>query len=246
MRLLARTLRRADLPLAVTRGYSPKPRMTFSPALSLGVPSLGEYVEMDLEHGPAHGTTAALTAAEVQARLGAVCPAGIEIVACEIVPPGAPGLGRLIVASDLAILPAPDGMAFDGARVARIARAFMAQPEVVIARGDKQIDVRGFVETVDVIEGDAAAKLCGALDWPVGAALFRVRVKLSALGSAKPIEVAKALGVHGPDDPRATHALIARLGLVGVEPVAVGQGIDAAVIAAQAGGDARDAPIAQA
>jgi hypothetical protein len=41
-----------------------------------------------------------------------------------------------------------------------------------------------------------------------------VRVTIAASGSAKPIEVAKALGVYGPDDPRATHAMIARLGLV--------------------------------
>ncbi len=242
MRLLARTLRRAELPLAVTRGYSPKPRMTFSPALSLGVPSLGEYVEMDLEHGESHGTTEALSAAEVQARLSAVCPAGIEIVACEIIPPGAPGLGKLITASDLAILPAPDGVTYDRARLERIARALLAKDEVPIARGDRTIDVRGFIETVDVIDGDAATKLLAALDWPTAPALLRVRVKLSALGSAKPIEVAKALGVHGPDDPRATHALVARLALVGVEPQPVAA-VDAAVIAAAA---PHDAPVAQA
>src|SRR5262245_39920028 len=50
VRLLARSFRRADLPLALTRGFSPKPRLVFSPALPLGVPSLGELVDVDLEH----------------------------------------------------------------------------------------------------------------------------------------------------------------------------------------------------
>ena len=50
MRLLSRSFRRADLPLAVTRGYSPKPRISFGPALGLGVPSLGELLDVDLEH----------------------------------------------------------------------------------------------------------------------------------------------------------------------------------------------------
>src|SRR5204862_5832159 len=50
VRLLARTLRRADLPLAMTRGFSPKPRLVFGPALGLGVPSLGELMDADLEH----------------------------------------------------------------------------------------------------------------------------------------------------------------------------------------------------
>ena len=43
---------------------------------------------------------------------------------------------------------------------------------------------------------------------------MRVRVRATAEGSAKPSEVAKALGVWGPDDARAQHALVARLGIV--------------------------------
>src|SRR5437588_7555679 len=50
VRLLARSFRRADLPLAVSRGFSPKPRVSFGPALGLGVPSLGELMDVDLEH----------------------------------------------------------------------------------------------------------------------------------------------------------------------------------------------------
>src|SRR6185295_6813202 len=50
VRLLARSFRRADLPLAMTRGFSPKPRLVFGPALGLGVPSLGELIDADLEH----------------------------------------------------------------------------------------------------------------------------------------------------------------------------------------------------
>src|SRR6185436_20133339 len=49
-RLLARSFRRADLPLAMTRGFSPTPRIAFGPALGLGIPSLGELVDVDLEH----------------------------------------------------------------------------------------------------------------------------------------------------------------------------------------------------
>jgi len=68
---------------------------------------------------------------------------------------------------------------------------------------------------------------CAALDWANGP-LLRARVRATAEGSAKPSEVAKALGVWGPDDVRAQHALVARLGVVAdatrpipVAPVAV-------------------------
>jgi radical SAM family uncharacterized protein/radical SAM-linked protein len=242
VRLLARSFRRADLPLSQTRGFSPKPRITFGPALGLGIPSLGELCDVDIDHvvpGKHTWEIAAdeprveLAASEVFDRLAAVCPPGIELASCELVrlnghplvlshqAKPTPGLGKAIGAVDLIVRPAPDGMAFDAARLGRIAAAFLAKPSVVVAREakSKQIDVRALVTEVDVIDGDAAVRLAGALDWPSGP-MLRVRVSATAEGSAKPAEVAKALGVWGHDDPRAEHALVARLGVV----EAAGQG----------------------
>jgi radical SAM family uncharacterized protein/radical SAM-linked protein len=230
MRLLARSFRRADLPLAVTRGFSPKPRISFGPALGLGVPSLGELMDVDLEHvvpglrsweiGDAARTE--LPAEEVLDRLAGVCPPGIEIQACTIVRlaghPFAPtkpdaGLGKLIDAVDILIQPAADGIAHDVVRLERIAAALLAKPDAKIARGDKLVDVRALVLELGVIGDEAALKLCAALDWANGP-LLRARVRATADGSAKPVELAKALGVWGPDDLRAQHALVARLGVV--------------------------------
>ncbi|HEU0029296.1 MAG TPA: TIGR03960 family B12-binding radical SAM protein [Kofleriaceae bacterium] len=240
-RLLARSLRRADLPLAMTRGFSPKPRITFGPALGLGIPSLGELIDVDLEHVVigkhaweiADGDVRVeLPADEVMERLAAVCPPGIEIQHCSIVRLAGhpalgnagrpdPGLGKYIDAVDLVIQPASDGMVFDRARLERIAAAFLAKPAAIVTRDggagrgakSKSIDVRALVTELDVIAGEAADKLCGALDWAPGA-LLRVRVRSTSEGSAKPAEVAKAIGVWGADDPRARHALCARLGVV--------------------------------
>ena len=41
-----------------------------------------------------------------------------------------------------------------------------------------------------------------------------MRVRATAEGSAKPSELARALGVWGSDDLRGEHALVARLGVV--------------------------------
>jgi radical SAM family uncharacterized protein/radical SAM-linked protein len=230
VRLLARSFRRADLPLAMTRGFSPKPRISFGPALGLGVPSLGELMDVDLEHvapglrswETGDAARAALPADEVAERLAAVCPPGIELQSCAIVrlaghvaAPAVPdlGLGKLISAVDLVIKPVADGIAHDAARLERLAAALIARPSAIVARGDKQIDVRALVLEVSVIADDAARAVCAALDWPEGPVL-RARVQATADGSAKPSEVARALGVWGPEDPRATHALVARLGVV--------------------------------
>ncbi len=246
-RLLARSFRRAELSLAMTRGFAPKPRMIFAPALGLGIPSLGELLDVDLEHvvrgkrlwdASPSDERIELSPEEVFERLASVCPPGIELQSCRIVRLGghplvmageAPverGLGKLIDAFDLVIRPAPDGMPFDAARLARIAAAFIAKPSAVVSRGgerkqSKQIDVRAFVSEVDVIDGDAATRLAGALDWPDGA-LLRARVRSASDGTAKPIEVARALGVYGSDELRGEHALIARLGVVEVGTSAVG------------------------
>src|SRR6185369_6993740 len=94
VRLLARSFRRADLPLAMTRGFSPKPRISFGPALGLGVPSLGELMDVDLEHAPiglrtweaGEGSERVELAPDVvRERLASVCPPGIEIHDCRIV-----------------------------------------------------------------------------------------------------------------------------------------------------------------
>jgi radical SAM family uncharacterized protein len=231
VRLFARSFRRADLPLATTRGFSPKPRLVFGPALGLGVPSLGEVMDVDLEHvapglrtweTPPEAVRAELAADEVRERLASVCPPGVEIQSCHIVRLSGhplaknpePGLGKLIGAVDMLIRPAPDGIAHDAARLERIAALFRGKTSAPVARGEKTIEVRGFVQEIEVIAGDAVTRLCAALDWPVAPALLRVRVSSTSEGSAKPAEVAKALGVWGADDPRAEHALLARLGVV--------------------------------
>ncbi len=48
MRALERALRRSGLPLAFSKGYNPRPRMSFSPALPLGVAAEAEYLEVAL------------------------------------------------------------------------------------------------------------------------------------------------------------------------------------------------------
>jgi radical SAM family uncharacterized protein/radical SAM-linked protein len=49
IRLLSRICRRAGLPLCYSQGFHPKALMTFGPALSLGIYSLAEYVDIRLE-----------------------------------------------------------------------------------------------------------------------------------------------------------------------------------------------------
>jgi radical SAM family uncharacterized protein len=223
VRLWARTLRRAELPVAMSRGFSPKPRMSFGPALGLGVPSLGEVMDMELEHAPMIDGKAAppwvqstshvqISAEEVAARLAAVCPDGLFIHGCESLAAGQPSLGRQVVAIDLALLPLPDGIAYDVRRLTRIAETFMGLASRGVARDERNIDVRALVQEIEVIEGRAAAALARGFDWPEGGAIVRVRVSSTADGTARPTEVALALGLVDGDGKPRCH--VGRLGVV--------------------------------
>ncbi|NOQ46243.1 MAG: TIGR03960 family B12-binding radical SAM protein [Desulfobulbaceae bacterium] len=48
LQLVFRVLHRAGVPVLFSRGYNPSPRVSFSPALPVGVESLVEYFDMDL------------------------------------------------------------------------------------------------------------------------------------------------------------------------------------------------------
>ena len=45
MHTLLRAIRRAGLPVAYSQGYHPKPRVSFGPALAVGIESRAEFIE---------------------------------------------------------------------------------------------------------------------------------------------------------------------------------------------------------
>lgn len=86
-----RALRRADLPIAYSEGFSPHPKVSFPDALPVGVASTGEYAELTfaalIDPGPA------LTS------LSATMPGGMRITTYQQVEDGAPRLARLLEAT---------------------------------------------------------------------------------------------------------------------------------------------------
>jgi len=202
-RVLMRLLRRAEVPVAYTRGFHPKPNMQFGPALALGVQSMGELVDIAVEGTP--------DADALRERIASVAPEGYQITGLWQLREGTRKLSKAIASYDLVISPAADGMAYDQARLRRVAAAFLAKDSVIVERKDKRIEVRPLIEDVSVFDREASAEVCKLLEWNPGEALLRVRVAWSNTGSAKPAEVAKALGVWQGAD-LAGRAGMARLG----------------------------------
>ncbi|MFO7653515.1 MAG: TIGR03960 family B12-binding radical SAM protein [Candidatus Krumholzibacteriia bacterium] len=76
LRLWPRLLRRAGLPVVYTEGFHPHAKLSYTPALPMGMESDGEQVELMLR--------APLPADEVVAALAPLLPEGMEIVGCHL------------------------------------------------------------------------------------------------------------------------------------------------------------------
>jgi radical SAM-linked protein len=72
MNVLQRAMRRAEFPLAYSKGYNPKPRISFAGALPLGLESRAEEMEVTL--------TQPLPGREIRKRLNAELPSGLEVM----------------------------------------------------------------------------------------------------------------------------------------------------------------------
>jgi radical SAM-linked protein len=81
MRCLERMLRRAQIPVALSQGFNPRPRITFALALGLGIEGRREVVDIEL--------TEPLLPSELLPRLRAVAPAGLEWIDAHPLPPHA-------------------------------------------------------------------------------------------------------------------------------------------------------------
>jgi radical SAM family uncharacterized protein/radical SAM-linked protein len=196
VRHLPRVFRRAGLELFYSVGFHPKPELTFGPALGLGIPSLGELLDVSL--------TEALEAGELLARLRAVSLPGIELLEAARLGDDDRGLGRVVASVEFAArLP---GEADVPAALALLAST---APLVVRRESDKglarTIDVRRSLGAVHAFEDTAARR---RLDWPSGP-LVRFSVSVSHEGSARPAEVVRALF----GDDVAAGAELARLGI---------------------------------
>ncbi len=233
MRLLARMLRRAGVEMIYTRGFHPKPDMSFGPALGLGVSSLAEIVDMRLESVASDDATGrrALSPEELGERLAAAAPEGFVIDRVVLLPDDAPSLSRLIESTDFAIV-LPDSPCAAGPAAAVCDPAFVAtwkdRPLAVQRRSRerrevKDIDVGRYLVHAEVLPEEAAQDLRHRLqldqvasDSMTAGPILLARLRIAADGGAKPSEVAEAvLGAAPP--PGTRYARVALSGLQGAD-----------------------------
>lgn len=81
MRFFQKAIRRAQIDIAYTGGYSPHQIMTFAAPLGVGLTSNGEYMDIEVN--------SMLSCEDIMQRLNAVSVPGIEIVSVSVLPENA-------------------------------------------------------------------------------------------------------------------------------------------------------------
>ncbi|HZW50209.1 MAG TPA: TIGR03936 family radical SAM-associated protein [Bacillota bacterium] len=86
-----RAVRRARLPVALSQGFNPRPKMSLATALAVGVSSDAEYIEMEL--------TEELPLKDILQRISSQMPSGLPIIEVGTLPEKSLALMSLVFAS---------------------------------------------------------------------------------------------------------------------------------------------------
>lgn len=174
-----RTLRRAGVPLAYSKGFNPHPRLHFASALPLGFLSRCEITDFWLEL-PAGAPPP--DPAQLFAQVQASAPPGLEILRADLVPLNLPPLQTLVQSAEYVARPLdPTPAAGLLPRVAELLNA----AELPRERRGKSYDLRPLIETLEVRterEGEQSACL-----------FMRLAAREGATG--RPEEVLAAMGL---------------------------------------------------
>jgi len=205
IRELGRVFRRAGVTVAYTAGFHPKPAMSFSPALPLGTPSLGEYLDVKLLDAP--------TARELVAALGHAACRGLEFTAAVALGPEDPGLAAVIDGAAYLIALPPASVLVLGGEAGLIARVAELQGDAPRAvertrRGrSRRFNLGAELRSIALAGAADRAALAAADEAPADV-LLRLELALGPAGGVRPSEVVSTLA-----DGQALDHRVLRLGL---------------------------------
>jgi len=130
-----RAIRRANIPLLYSEGFHPHPKVSFGPALPVGVEGLNEYLDIELPAGR-------INLNEFIYRINASLPQGLRILAAVPVNKNKKSLNELISYYEYKIT-------IDKALIKPI-NSFMSLSSCLITRGGKTVDIRPMVERAEI------------------------------------------------------------------------------------------------
>lgn len=139
MRFFQKLMRRADIPIAFTGGYSPHMIMSFASPLGIGLTSDGEYLDIEL--------TAPVDSREAVKRMNEECVEGIEIISIRQISNEKKMTGMTILAAADYLISVKKGALPENWKEAFA--DFMAQREICVIkqtkRSEREEDIRPLI-----------------------------------------------------------------------------------------------------
>lgn len=136
MRFFQKAIRRADLDVAYSSGYSPHQIMSFAAPLSVGLTSNGEYMDIELH--------SMISSKDVVERLNQVSVSGIEILSAKKLPDKAGNAMASVAAASYTVC-FREGRKPDFP-LAAVLDTFLAQEHILITKegkkGLREVDIR--------------------------------------------------------------------------------------------------------
>jgi len=136
MTLFHRTAVRADVPLAFSQGFNPHPKIAFGPALSVGMESDAEFLDME--------TDPFVDLLRTTKDMNHALPDGIRILGARVIPKKAPSLSGCISRYKYEVsVPAAHAGDLDN-----VVSGFLARASVIVEKDGKQKDIRPGIEAI--------------------------------------------------------------------------------------------------
>ena len=147
MRYFQKAIRRAEIPIAFTSGYSPHMIMSFANPLGVGLTSDGEYFDIEL--------TESIASKEAVRRLNEQMVDGMEIVSFVQIPDDKKSKGMSIVAGADYLSSVKNGNLPED--LAEKLEAFYAQNEICVVKktkkSEKEVDIRPMIYKLECRDG---------------------------------------------------------------------------------------------
>lgn len=153
MRFFQKVMRRAEIPIAFTGGYSPHMIMSFASPLGIGLTSEGEYVDIELAEP--------ISSEEAVKRMNAVMVEGMEIISFRQISEEKKATGMAIVAAADYYVNVQKGALPQNWK--ELFAKFYAQPEIRIVkqtkRSEQEVNIRPMIYAAEFHEDKLFLKL---------------------------------------------------------------------------------------
>lgn len=131
---IIRAMRRIEIPLVYSAGFHPSPRISFGPALGVGISGIKEYFDMEIKEP--------FDINYLLSEVNSVLPEGLKLRDCALISAKEPSLSSFISRYEYEII-CPDSSAVN---------QFLEKQEIIREREKGEIDIRKMVEDAVIID----------------------------------------------------------------------------------------------